>query len=815
MKNIKAEKLNTAIGGINDKHIEAVGALRNNAPIKEKRTNFRVVQFTGIAAAAILLAVGTFAMFTYLAPDDIIDPPKPPATHDIEPVWSWIVEPTLDYSYISYDLAKDYYFVPVDFDYTGYEIDYAVLSETTGEHGRVFTVSGDDYEDLTPGQIFVNWLYDEELELFGRRTYEMGEYSIEMYPISEFAERFPEAVGRIKHVYLIDSLTFDDENAFQSGSGTPPGTVFFNGEQIIDDAPYRGSGSVGRELFDIITVYDVDGNDGSGGVGIINKYGDIIVPVVFWEINLINETTAFARLPDGKWGIIGFGDYVHEEAPLIGYTWVVEPTLEYDVISYCSYCDVFYGFDYSENNMSEYDMPLNYILNEMGQLTGEFHEPHPKYSLPGGIVWVYDPDLDLFGWFQHISPDVGAIYELYPMSEFAERFPKEVDRIRTVRRYDTTVSTRGSEFLPGEGYSGDAVMYGNEFITEFEYIMQTNLGKEQMSIVAINRDGDGSEEGKYGIVNKDGVIIVPFESWVIVTISETTAFANKDGKWGIIGFNGYKPPEAVIVQPNYPIQPFTDEVILSEFVQRICDARAMMPYFNDINDVQLITILHQYFNAYGWDWNDTSVFSDGEDQHHYIDDDYFGVKLGVSPARLNSFMQEYYNPDFSIESYDYKAITMWDSERGLIVGSIYGGGLHMWRSSHITEIREENGIYSVYALKVEWGDGYYITDMEYILCTFTRNDNGNFNIMSKQLVPESEYPERLSEFIGFMNAVLNDIEIAYECAFTFDIFDELDEIRQCFYCDESPRRICDGCIVNGATGIIFYKALEMYMSGMD
>jgi len=281
-----------------------------------------------------------------------------------------------------------------------------------------------------------------------------------------------------------------------------------------------------------------------------------------------------------------------------------------------------------------------------------------------------------------------------------------------------------------------------------------------------------------------------------------------------------EPPQTV----DEPSQPQTDEEILTNFVQRICDVRGVMPYFDDINDVELRVILQQYFNAYGWDWENTDVFSDGAEQHHYsyeeteqlINRAYFGAVLGVSPARLEAFMQEYFNPTFSIESYDYKAsltetpITMWDSERELIVGFVFGGGLHMGRTAHITEIYEENGIYNVYALKTEWSEGIFFIDMEYIRCTFTRNANGNFNIISKQLVPENEYPEWVSEFCGFINKISNDVDAAYECIVEFNLFDEMNKMRECSDCLDSPRNVCDGCIANTATWVIFHEAFQMF-----
>jgi len=210
--------------------------------------------------------------------------------------------------------------------------------------------------------------------------------------------------------------------------------------------------------------------------------------------------------------------------------WIVEPTLEYDIIMYCSHCDVFFGHNYDAD--SEFDVPMpifSDILDYMGQPTGELHESHAKYSISGGIVWVYDHELKLFGWFQHVSLDIGVVYELYPMSEFAERFPEEVNKIKTVRQYDTTVAIIDGIFSPGDGYSGTAVAYGNEFVTDFVYPMQTNPGKQQTSIMSIHDD-----DRKYGIIDENGHFLVPLGFGLISTITETTAFVNSNGKWGII-----------------------------------------------------------------------------------------------------------------------------------------------------------------------------------------------------------------------------------------------------------------------------------------
>jgi len=205
-----------------------------------------------------------------------------------------------------------------------------------------------------------------------------------------------------------------------------------------------------------------------------------------------------------------------------------------------------------------------------------------------------------------------------------------------------------------------------------------------------------------------------------------------------------------------PLPVLTDEQVLTEFVQRLCDVRGGFPYFTDINKIDLWTIVMQYCVTIGWDWEDTSVFSDGDEQHQY-EYDGLGAKLGVSPARLDKFMKEYYNLNFSIESYDYKKDDdfddydlerqEWDEERGLIVSSIYGGSPHWVIDAYVTEIREEDGEFHVYALKVGADEGVFVASVDYIHCVFTKNANGNFNIMSKRLIPESEHPEKVAELI--------------------------------------------------------------------
>jgi hypothetical protein len=299
MKNIKTEKLNTAIGGISDKHIEAVGTLRNNAPVKQKRMRFWSVQYTGIAAAMLVLVVGTLLMFRFLAPDDIIMPPDddvvaPPVEPVPEPAWSWIVEPTLEYDWLYYCGGHDVFNTG-----SGEGIDEKTGLPTAEYCG---THSGGKYM----------WLYDAELDLFASfHQLSGGAEWTEWIPMNEFEIYFPNEVDTIKAVCFVDStnplegggMVYHHEGAFF-------GTAVAVGNNFITDSVYTDAGN-GRAAYNAITAVNGDNMH-----GIINRNGDIIVPFEFDELLLISETTAFAN-SNGKWGIIGFGDYIPDEAQIL------------------------------------------------------------------------------------------------------------------------------------------------------------------------------------------------------------------------------------------------------------------------------------------------------------------------------------------------------------------------------------------------------------------------------------------------------------------------------------------------------------------
>ncbi|MCL1867205.1 MAG: hypothetical protein FWF82_07340, partial [Oscillospiraceae bacterium] len=251
----------------------------------------------------------------------------------------------------------------------------------------------------------------------------------------------------------------------------------------------------------------------------------------------------------------------------------------------------------------------------------------------------------------------------------------------------------------------------------------------------------------------------------------------------------------------------SDEEVLADYVQRLCDVWGSFPTFEDINDVDMWIILQQYINMQCWDWSDTSLFSSVEGQFHYEGEElerltghdyYFGVVMGVAPDKLETFMREYFNPNFSIESYKYreKEKFNWDEQKGLIIHQIYGGSPHMDYGADIVEIRKEKDVWHVYAIVTAWDEGVHYMNSTLIHYTFTKNANGNFNIMSMREVPEIEYPERLTEFFAKIYTVKNDSDVAHEYVVQYDLFDEIEIYigSGCSNCKESPNRLCENCI---------------------
>jgi hypothetical protein len=233
--------------------------------------------------------------------------------------------------------------------------------------------------------------------------------------------------------------------------------------------------------------------------------------------------------------------------------WIVEPTLEYEGFRFCFVCDKFMG------SKSEYFVFVNELTG--GGVSGW----ECAHCAPLMRKWLYDPKQELFGFYLQDSAMHGTKGEIfaYPMSEFAQRFPDSVGKILIIHEVDLSMRQENPDFgntdsweylwevrLPDEAFAAQvAVAYNGKFLTEFEYTSnnheygghgryESESWREDVNrhgVVAILKDG------KHGVIDKNGDFLIPLEFENILIIDKDTAFAQYNGKWGIVSLSGEIP----------------------------------------------------------------------------------------------------------------------------------------------------------------------------------------------------------------------------------------------------------------------------------
>jgi hypothetical protein len=264
--------------------------------------------------------------------------------------------------------------------------------------------------------------------------------------------------------------------------------------------------------------------------GIVDMNGRVLVPHAFDQIIIIDEKSAFAYVA-GFWGIVAIPDAPPMPAPVVidGVTWLIPPTVEQ--VWFCRVCDVF-GND-------------GLILNER---TARVSVMYGGGHCGSGNQWVYDRERDLLGLYR-TGLAFGEI-EMYPVSEFMQRFPHMENRIAFVHLVDSSLRDEhwdgtGAEHLLREAYSGKvAVMINGVFLTDFIYDgSYEHEYPDYTSTIFIDNEEHGRIVGdsvvlilggKYGVMNGRGEVVIPFEFERIFVINDTSAFAQRGGKWGII-----------------------------------------------------------------------------------------------------------------------------------------------------------------------------------------------------------------------------------------------------------------------------------------
>jgi hypothetical protein len=221
-----------------------------------------------------------------------------------------------------------------------------------------------------------------------------------------------------------------------------------------------------------------------------------------------------------------------------GVAWFVEPRTDVTLIHY---------HDRSEwvNNGIHYhswdDAFWSWGGTVMDERTMQSTENYVSEGGMGGISgWHYDPNLNLFGYTSGSCSHSDVV--MHPIREFAERFPFAVDMLIVVNKVDSTRRSdddmgAGWDSLTPEAFSGEIALFRNgRFITEFErhnisngYSLQRMNSGRLASVAAFERNG------KFGVINRHGSVIVPFVLDEIQVIDDYTAFARVgEYHWGII-----------------------------------------------------------------------------------------------------------------------------------------------------------------------------------------------------------------------------------------------------------------------------------------
>ena len=230
------------------------------------------------------------------------------------------------------------------------------------------------------------------------------------------------------------------------------------------------------------------------------------------------------------------------------FIWKVEPVLQYKKI-HCCFCG-FIGED-------------SYLGKGIDPKTGLIDNSE-HYGHGGGIThYLYDESKGLFGYTS--CDEGGEFFEMFPANEFMSK-AWGAGRINAFRKIDSDkvskyVNEWGEEAFDlknanvSEKY---AAAYGTTFVSDFIYdyciegevwdFSNYNAG----NIIALILDG------KWGIIDKDGITVVPFCFEDIVLINEKTAFAKIDGKYGILNIFGQPLAEDEIF-------PFGGEVFVTNF----------------------------------------------------------------------------------------------------------------------------------------------------------------------------------------------------------------------------------------------------------
>ena len=207
--------------------------------------------------------------------------------------------------------------------------------------------------------------------------------------------------------------------------------------------------------------------------------------------------------------------------------WAVEPEFEYESISYCQYCDVLNtgrGINISKSN----------IISKLNEFSYGESDVHLGYGHGGGgSELFFDENNNMFVVFY--SGESGHSLNFYSYDDFTREsnFTNRLNAFRKINSEMIEINNEwGEEYynLNNAYYGQYAVAYGSEFLTEFiyDYDNRFYISKHGENTIVVQLFD------KYGIIDKDGYVAVPFVFDDIGFINNDNAFAKYNGKYGVL-----------------------------------------------------------------------------------------------------------------------------------------------------------------------------------------------------------------------------------------------------------------------------------------
>ena len=218
------------------------------------------------------------------------------------------------------------------------------------------------------------------------------------------------------------------------------------------------------------------------------------------------------------------------EPPPARYVWTVEPVYAEVMNLWWAGRIIFDGFE------------LNLETGEVSAWDGG---DYPAGGMPAPMEWLYDESNNFYGYYGTTEEYSPADFKMYTKDAFTKALEEmywwdtdATNVLRVFRKIDAAKARQvESEWYDYEydlsgAYTGDkfAVAYGMDFVTDFifDFDIWARKNSPIKEFIAVQSGG------KWGILNKTGETVVPFEFDDIIFSGTYTAFVLYNGKYGII-----------------------------------------------------------------------------------------------------------------------------------------------------------------------------------------------------------------------------------------------------------------------------------------